>query len=59
MNEKEKIEHEVIKNAIKMGIMNNRNLSEIQKQQAINNVDLASKRADWFVEMLRQSGFVI
>ena len=59
MNEKEKIEQELIINVIKMGIMNNPNLSEIQKQQAMNNIDIASKKVDWFIEMLRQCGFIV
>lgn len=59
MNEKEIIEHEAIKNVIKMGIMNNKNLTEAQKHQAINNIDMAAKQADWFVELLRQSGYII
>jgi len=58
MNEK-KIEQEVIINVIKMGIMNNQNLSYDQKIQAINNVDRAAKQADWFMELLRKCGYII
>ncbi len=58
MNEKERIEHEVIKNVIKMGIMINQNLDNNQKQQAIKKVDLAAQKADWFLELLRQCGYI-
>lgn len=59
MNDKERIEHELIKNAIKMGILSNQQLSSVQKQQALDNVDRAAKQADWFTELLRQCGYII
>lgn len=58
MNEKETIEHEIIKNAIKMGIVNNSGLTNNQKKQAMDNVDRAAQQADWFVELLRQCGYI-
>ena len=58
MNDKEYIEHEVMKNVIKMCIMNNQQLNDIQKQQAISNVDRAAQRADWFIELLRKCGYI-
>lgn len=58
MNEKEKIEHEAIKNVIKMGIMNNQYLDDTQKQTAIINIDKAAQKADWFIELLRLCGFI-
>lgn len=52
MNSREIIEHEAIKNVIKMGIINNSCLTAVQKQQALDNIDKAAKQADWFVELL-------
>ena len=59
MNLKEQIEHEAIKNVLKMGILNNPTLNSMQKQQAIDNLDRSAKQADWFVEMLRKCGYII
>lgn len=58
MNDKEMIEHELIKNVIKMGIINNQSLNLVQKQEAMNRVDIAAQKADWFVELLRQCGYL-
>ena len=54
MNEREMIEHEIIKNALKMGVMNNPSSNAVQKQQALINIDRAAQQADWFVELIRQ-----
>ena len=48
----------LIKNALKMGVMNNHSLSEIQKQQAIDNIDRAANQADWIEELLRRCGYI-
>lgn len=58
MDIKEKIEHEEIKNAIKLGIMNNCSLNVDQKKQAIDNLERAARQADWFVEMLKLCGYI-
>ena len=58
MNEREMIEHEIIKNALKMGVMNNPSSNTIQKQQALNNIDRAAQQADWFVELMRQCRYI-
>ena len=59
MNEKEKIEHEAIKNVLKMAVINNPSLSPIQKQQAMDRIDEAAKKADWIVNILRQCGYIV
>lgn len=59
MNSKEQIEHEVIKNVLKMAVINNTSLSPIQKQQAMDRIDEAAKQADWIVNILRQCGYII
>ncbi len=58
MNERELIEHEIIKNALRMGVMNNPSSNAVQKQQALINIDRAAQQADWFVELLRQCGYI-
>ena len=59
MNSKEQIEHEAIKNVLKMAVINNTSLSPIQKQQAMDRIDEAAKQADWIVNILRQCGYII
>ena len=59
MTEKEIIEHELIKNALKIYISNNQSYDEHQKQQICKNIDAAAQRADWLVELLRAGGFII
>lgn len=46
MNEREKLEHEAIKNLLKMAVLNNDSFTTEQKQQAMNNIDQAAKKAD-------------
>lgn len=58
MEEVEKINHELVKNVLKMSVMNNASLSQYQKQQAINNIDRAAQQADWVVELLKMCGYV-
>lgn len=58
MEELEKIEHEIVKNVLKMSVMNNTSLSHYQKQQAINNIDRAAQQADWVIEMLKMCGYI-
>lgn len=58
ISDKEQIEHEAIKNIIKMGIINNPNLNDAQKQQAIDKIDRVAQQADWLIELLRQGGYI-
>lgn len=58
MNENEQIEHELIKNTLKLAIMNNRNLSSFQKQQAVSNIDKAAQQADWIIELIKRCGYI-
>ncbi len=59
MDELEMIQHEAIKNVFKTYIMNCPTMSAFQKQQAMNNIDNAAKKADWIVDMLRQCGYYL
>ena len=58
MEEIEKINHEIVKNVLKMSVMNNVKLSQYQKQQALNNIDMAAQQADWVMEMLKMCGYI-
>lgn len=58
MNEREKLEHEAIKNMLKMTVLNNDSFTIQQKQQAMNNIDQAAKKADWITWMLRMCGYI-
>lgn len=58
MNEYEVLEHEVIKNLLKLYIMNNPNLTMAQKQMAKDNIDHAAQKADWVIEVLRGCGII-
>ena len=57
MDELEKIQQEAIKNVFKIYIMNCPNMSAYQKQQAMNRLDDADKKADWIIEMLKRCGY--
>ncbi len=58
MEEIKKINHEIVKNVLKMSVMNNVQLSQHQKQQALNNIDMAAQQADWVMEMLKMCGYI-
>lgn len=58
MEDLEKINQELVKNVLKMSVMNNVSLSQSQKQQAINNIDRAAQQADWVMEVLKMCGYV-
>lgn len=57
MNETEIIEHEAIKNLLKLAVMNNSNFDIRQKQHICERIDIAAKQADWIVEMKRMCGY--
>ena len=59
MNEREELEHELIKNILKLSVINNQTLTDFQKQQAINNIDQAAQQADWLVEMLKRCEYIV
>ena len=58
MDVKEKVEHELLKNALKLGVINNPRLSEYQKHQVVQNIDAASTKADWILEIIKACGYV-
>lgn len=58
MNLQEQLEHEAIKSMLKLIISNNTQLSNEQKQIAMNNVEMASHQADWLVEILKTCGYL-
>lgn len=43
---------------MKLGVMNNPSLNDLQKQQAITKIDIAAQKADWFLEVLKACGYV-
>lgn len=59
MNEREKLEHEAIKNLLKMSVLNNNSLSIEQKKQAMNNIDQAAQQADWIIYMMKMCGYIV
>lgn len=58
MDERERLEHEILKGVLKMAIMNNHGLTHDQKQQAMDNIDAAAQRADWIIAILRQCRYI-
>jgi hypothetical protein len=58
MDERERIQHELLKYAMKASVLSDRNLNDAQKQIAIHNIDQAAKEADWVVELLRVCGYL-
>ena len=52
MSEQEKLQHELIKNTFKMIVMNDSRLTPYHKQQAVSELDKASRKADWFYQTL-------
>ena len=58
MSEQEKLQHELIKNTFKMIVMNDSRLTPYHKQQAVSELDKASRKADWFYDMIKQCGYI-
>lgn len=58
MNEQEMIQHELIKNAFKLAVMNNPTLTLDQKQYAVDEIDKAARKADWLYNMMKQCGYI-
>lgn len=58
MTPNEHVQHEAIKTILKQAIMNNSELTPMQKQQACNNIDIAALKADWITEMMKMCGWL-
>ncbi|MBE6099323.1 MAG: hypothetical protein E7197_04645 [Anaerovibrio sp.] len=58
MNEQEKLQHELIKNSLKLAVMTNPTLTSYQKQCAVDEIDKAATKADWIYEMMKQCGYI-
>lgn len=58
MGEQEKIQHEIIKNTLKMLVMNNPRFTSQQKQQVVNKLDEVSRNTDWLYNMMKQCGYI-
>lgn len=56
--EQEKIQHEMIKELLKQAIQKNPNLTDLQKQLAIERIDYAARQADWVMDMMRMCGYL-
>ncbi len=57
LDEKEIIEHEAIKNILKLAVINNKNFGNIENKQICNRIDAAAQQADWIMELLRMAGY--
>ena len=42
-----------------MDIMSNQSINNVQKRQAMDNVDKDALQADWLVDILRMCGYII
>ena len=58
MGEQEKIQHEIIKNTLKMLVMNNPRFTSQQKQQVVNKLDEVSRNTDLLYNMMKQCGYI-
>ena len=58
MGEQEKIQHEIIKNTLKMFVMNNPRFTSQQKQQVVNKLDEVSRNTDLLYNMMKQCGYI-
>lgn len=56
MDANELFEHEIIKKALKMSVMNNVYLSHDQKQLIIDDIERAAQHADWIINTAKQFG---
>ena len=59
MTEQEIIAKEAFKIAMKQAIMSNPYLTDSQKQQAVQKIEIAALKADFVIWVLRQCGFVV
>ena len=58
MNELDKLQHEIIKSAHKIAVMNNPKLTQYQKQYAVDKLDETARKADWIEAMMKQCGYI-
>ena len=58
ITEQERVQHETIKAILKQALLSNPNLTDLQKQRAIDNIDRAAQQADWIIEMMRMCGYL-
>ncbi len=54
----EKLRLETFKTLLKQAIQSNPNLTFIQKQTVMNNIDRAALQADWILEIARACGWL-
>ena len=58
MNEQETLRNEALKSILKQIIQTNPNLTDFQKQMAMDIIDRAAQQADWIINMMRMCGFL-
>ena len=58
MNIEESMEHEAIKSLFMLMIYRNNQLTTEQKKLAMDKIDIASKQADWIMEILKACGYI-
>ena len=50
-------QHKAIKKLLKQVVQHNPNLTPIQKQITIENIDRAAEQADWVMDMMKMCGY--
>ena len=58
MDDMEKLQHKLLKSAFKIVVMNNPNLTQYQKQCAVDKLDEAARKADWIEAIMKQCGYI-
>ena len=58
ITEQERMQREAIKAILKRALLSDPNLTDYQKQMAIDNIDRAAQQADWIVDMMRMCGYL-
>ena len=58
MTTQEKLQLETLKTLLKQAVQSNPNLTVIQKQTVMNNIDRAALQTDWIVDIARMCGWL-
>ena len=58
MTTQEKLQLETFKTLLKQAVQSNPNLTVIQKQTVMNNIDRAALQTDWIVDIARACGWL-
>ena len=58
ITEQDRMQREAIKTILKQVLLSDPNLTDYQKQMAIDNIDRAAQQADWIIDMMRMCGYL-